>query len=136
MSSMASMASAMVRAGLVDVSKVETAVLEERQAQASYEKLSQDITGLIRKKKPLRDLQSLAARAGKNSTDSETFFAKAGAFIEIIPLNLASKANQNLVQKMLQEQLDGLEDKVRPLIVKSRKMEQKWGFERSGRGRK
>ena len=132
MTAMAAMASALVKAGLVDAAKVEDASRQQAEAQAAYEQLSQDIAALIRKKRPLRDLQDMAFRAGKDkdAQDSKQFFARVTPYVEIAPMNLASKVNQNMVQKMLQDRIDELEAKLNPLLAKSRKMEQKWGFER------
>ena len=120
------MADALVRAGIVNEEKVLRAQKEHRDAQEEYSELSSSISKIIRDKKKIRDLQSLAKRAGK----SDDFFARVNAFVEIIPLNLANPSNQKLVQSMLQDTITELETKLKPIMFNSRKLETKFGFER------
>ena len=122
----AAMADALVRAGLVDKSKVLEAQKEQQEARDTYSELSTSISKIIRDKKQIRDLQALARRAGK----SDDFFTRVKAFVEITPLNLASPSNQKMVQEMLQAKINELEVKLKPYMQKSRKLEAKFGFER------
>ena len=123
---MAALADAMVRVGLVDKEKVAAAQKEEQDAYQEYSKLSVSISKLIRDKRQIRDLQALAKRAGT----AEDFFARIQAFVEITILNLENPTNQKMVQSILQEKLDTLETQIKPLMQKSHKLENKYGFVR------
>jgi hypothetical protein len=133
MTSMASMAHAMIKAGLVSEQKVVDSVREEKEAEEEYKKLSEQIVQQIRNKRQLQDLQSLARDGGSSSSKADYFFLKAKKFIELVPLNLSSKANQTMVQDMLKAKLNEIESNLKPLFTKSRKLESKWGFQRHTR---
>lgn len=122
----AAMADALVRAGLINEEKVLEAQNEHREARKEYSELSTSISKIIRDKRQIQDLQSLAKRAGK----SDDFFTRVKTFVEIAPLNLANPSNQKLVQDMLQGRINELETKLKPIMTLSRKLETKFGFER------
>ena len=59
----AAMAEALVKAGLVEESKVLEAQKEQQEAREKYSELSSSISKIIRDKRQVRDLQALAKRA-------------------------------------------------------------------------
>jgi hypothetical protein len=122
----AAMADALVRAGLINEEKVLEAQNQHREARKEYSELSTSISKIIRDKRQIQDLQSLAKRAEK----SDDFFTRVKMFVEIAPLNLANPSNQKLVQDMLQGRINELETKLKPIMTLSRKLETKFGFER------
>jgi len=130
---MVTMAQAMVKAGILKVDDVEDAMKKENDARQVYDDLSLSISALIREKRPLQDLQDLASLVGKKKYNPDAFFSRAKRYIEITKLNLEHKANQDMMQRMLQEKIDVLETKLKPMLAKSRKLESKWGFMRPGR---
>lgn len=133
MASMASMAHAMVKAGLVSEQKVVDSIREQKEAEEEYIKLSDLIGKRIRDKRQLQDLQALAKDGGYSSSKANFFFNRAKPYIELVPLNLGSPVNQAMVQDMLKAKLAEIEANLKPLFTKSRKLESKWGFQRPNR---
>ena len=131
--SMASMAHAMIKAGLVDEKTVKEQQVKEAEAGEEYEKLSDSIRACIHTKRTLRDLMDMFAATVAGRVDPARFFKRANDYVELAEINLMPKANQRMVREVIGREIDKLEAEIKPMLAKSRKMEADWNIERPGR---
>jgi chromosome segregation ATPase len=122
---MATMAAALVKSGLVTEDKVAKAQEEMRNAETQFYTLSQEISSIIRTKKSLRNLQEMVRQQADHVLNELKHYIED---VKLLEINISNPANQKLLIDKLNTKLNKLEDTLRPLIQKSRKLEQKFGF--------